>query len=74
MEFIQISKDRYLIKNSNSIIVSKEEMLKLQKKDLVIKDIESSDCQSETTQKIESINEELNDTIKKARKSNRGHK
>lgn len=59
MEFIEISKDRYLIKGSNGIIVSKKEMLKLKKKELIIKDITSDKCQAETTQKIEEINKEL---------------
>lgn len=77
MEFIKISDDRYLIKNSNSIIVSKNEMLKLKKKELVIKDIQSNECQGKTTQKIEEIDKELKEdgkrtksnTIKKASKS-----
>lgn len=59
MEFIEISKDRYLLKGSNGIVVSKKEMLKLKKKELIIKDITSDKCQAETTQKIEEINKEL---------------
>lgn len=75
MEFIQLSEDRYLIKNSNNIVVSKKEKLELEKKELVIKDIASSECQSETTQKIEKINKELNGTnIKETKQSNKGHR
>lgn len=77
MEFIKLSEDRYLIKNSNSIIVSKSEMLKLKKRELVIKDVQSNECQGETTQKIEEIDKELKEdgkrtksnTVKKTSKS-----
>lgn len=68
MEFIELSKDRYLLKNSNSMIFSKKEMLELKKKELVIKDITSKDCQAETTQEIEKINEELEETKPKKNK------
>lgn len=73
MEFIKINKDRYMIKDSNNYVVSKEEMLKLQKKELILKDIESPNCQGKTTEAIKEIDEELknvkHNTIKKARKS-----
>ena len=42
MEFIKLNKNRYLIKDSNNLVVSEEEMLKLQKKELIIKDIQSN--------------------------------
>ena len=76
MEFIKINNNRYMIKNSNNIIVSEEEKLKLEKRELVIKDIQSNECQGKTTQRIEEIDRELengnkskSNTIKKARKS-----
>ena len=76
MEFIKLREDRYLIKDSNGLIVSNEEKLKLEKKELIIKDIESNECQGKTTQRIEKIDRELengnkskSNTIKKARKS-----
>ena len=76
MEFIKISNDRYMIKGSNSIIVSEEEKLKLEKRELIIKDIQSNECQGKITQRIEEIDRELengnkskSNTIKKARKS-----
>ena len=53
MEFIKINNNRYMIKNSNNIIVSEEEKLKLEKRELVIKDIQSNECQGRTTQKIQ---------------------
>lgn len=74
MEFIKLREDRYLIKDSNGLIVSNEEKLKLEKKELIIKDIESKECQGKTTQRIEEIDRELengnkskSNTIKKAK-------
>lgn len=74
MEFIKLREDRYLIKDSNGLIVSNEEKLKLEKKELIIKDIESNECQGKTTQRIEDIDRELengnkskSNTIKKAK-------
>ena len=74
MEFIKLREDRYLIKDSNGLIVSNEEKLKLEKKELIIKDIESNECQGKTTQRIEKIDRELengnkskSNTIKKAK-------
>ena len=72
MEFIKISNDRYMIKGSNSIIVSEEEKLKLEKRELIIKDIQSNECQGRTTQKIQEIDRDLKNehkTIKKTTKS-----
>ena len=74
MEFIKLNKNRYLIKDSNNLVVSEEEMLKFQKKELIIKDIQSNECQGKTTQKIMEINEKLNEqsskptTVKKTKK------
>ena len=74
MEFIKLREDRYLIKDSNGLIVSTEEKLKLEKKELIIKDIESNECQGKTTQRIKKIDRELengnkskSNTIKKAK-------
>lgn len=51
MEFIKLGK-RWLVKNSGGRIVSEKEKLELENKELVLKDIESNDCQKETTKKI----------------------
>lgn len=51
VEFIKKGKN-YLIKNSNGRIVSEEEKLKLENKELILKDITSNECQKETTKKI----------------------
>ena len=74
MEFIKLREDRYLIKDSNGLIVSTEEKLKLEKKELIIKDIERNECQGKTTQRIEKIDRELengnkskSNTIKKTK-------
>jgi hypothetical protein len=58
MEFIKYG-NKYLVKNSLNIIVSEEEKLKLEKKELVLKDIESPECQKETTKKIQKINKKI---------------
>ena len=74
MEFIKLREDRYLIKDSNGLIVSNEEKLKLEKKELIIKDIESNECQGKTTKRIKKIDRELengnkskSNTIKKTK-------
>lgn len=51
MEFIKMG-DKYLIKNSNGIVVDEKEKLKLENNEMVIKDVESNLCQKETTKKI----------------------
>ena len=51
MEFIKMG-DKFLIKNSNGVIVDEKEKLKLENNEIVIKDVESNLCQKETTKKI----------------------
>ena len=74
MEFIKMG-DKYLVKWSNGIVVDEEEKLKLEKKELIIKDIESNECQAKTTQRIEKINKELenvkSNTIKKTKRTSK---
>lgn len=67
MEFIKVG-DKYMIKDSNGYIVDEKEKLKLEKGELVLKDIEGCECQKETTKKISKINKrlkEIDDTNKK---------
>lgn len=64
MEFIKIKDDRYIIKGSNSFIVNEKEKLKLEKKELVLNDIKSDNCQKETTLKIKEIDDKLNGKTK----------
>lgn len=68
MEFIKVG-DKFMINNSNGIIVDEAEKIRLENKDLVIKDVESNQCQKETTKKIsknkkrlEEINENIEET------------
>jgi len=68
MEFIKVG-NKYMINNSNGIIVDEAEKIKLENKELVIKDVESNQCQKETTKKIsknkkrlEEINENIEET------------
>lgn len=68
MEFINIGRGKYLVRNSNGMIVNEKERLELEKRGLAIKDIKSDTCQKETTKKIKKINKKLeeveaNDTI-----------
>lgn len=51
MEFIKCGKN-YMIKGSNGRIVSEEEKIKLENKELVLKDLDGCECQKETTKKI----------------------
>ena len=63
MEFIKMG-DKFLIKNSNGVVVDEKEKLKLENNEMVIKDVESNLCQKETTKKISNNKKrikELND-------------
>lgn len=51
MEFIKVG-DKFMIKGSNGIIVDEAEKIKLENKEMVIKDFESNLCQKETTRKL----------------------
>lgn len=51
MEFIKIGKN-YMIKNGNGRIITEKEKLELENKELIIKDIQSNECQGKTTQKL----------------------
>ena len=69
MEFIKYG-DKYLIKDSNGLVVSEEEKLQLEKEELILEDITSNKCQGNTTRKIRKINkkiEALNDPIKETK-------
>ena len=58
MEFIEVGKDKFLIKNSNGMIVSKKEKLKLEKEELIIEDVKA-DCGKEATRKIKKVDKKL---------------
>ena len=70
MKFIKCGKN-YVIKGSNGYIVSEEEKIKLENKELVLKDIEGCECQKETTKKISKNKKrlkELEDSLPKREK------
>lgn len=58
MEFIKQKDGNYLIKNTKGIIVSEEEKLKLENKELVLEDIKCN-CAKEITKKIAKNNKRL---------------
>ena len=58
MEFIKYG-DKYIIKNSGGKVVDEKEKLKLEKNELIFKDITSNNCQGETTKKIKKINKKI---------------
>lgn len=69
MEFIKVG-DKYMIANSNGIIVDEKEKLRLENRELVIKDVESNLCQKETTKKLSKNKkklEELDENIKETK-------
>ena len=51
MEFIKVGKN-YMIKNGNGRIITEKEKIELENKELIIKDIQSNECQGKTTQKL----------------------
>lgn len=50
-QFIKYGKN-YLVKNSNGRVVSEEEKIKMENKELILKDITGCGCQKETTKKL----------------------
>lgn len=68
MEFIKVG-DKFMINGSNGIIVDEAEKIKLENRELVIKDVESNLCQKETTRKLSKNKkriEELHENIEEA--------
>lgn len=51
MEFIKVGKN-YMIKNGNGRMITEKEKLELENKELIIRDIQSNECQGKTTQKL----------------------
>ena len=69
MEFIKVG-DKFMIKDSNGIIVDEKEKLRLENRELVIKDVESNLCQKETTRKLSKNKkklEELDENIEETK-------
>ena len=55
----ELSENRYLIIGSNNIIVSKEEKLKIERDDSILKDFYSNICQKDEVKKRKKIDKEL---------------
>ena len=65
MEFIRLNDGNYMIKDSNGYIVSEKEKLKLENNEMIIKDVESNNCQKETTKKLSKNKKRLEEIDKK---------
>lgn len=50
-EFIKMG-NRYIVKNSNGLIVDEKTMLKMKNEELVLEDIKSNGCQGKITKEI----------------------
>ena len=61
MEFIKQTDGNYLIKNSNGVVVSEKEKIKLENNELILQDFSSNKCQEETTKKISKNKKKLDD-------------
>lgn len=59
VEFRELSENRYLIIGSNNIIVSKEEKLKIERDNSILKDFYSNICQKDEVKKRKEIDKEL---------------
>ena len=57
-EFIKIGADKYIIKDSNGTIVNEKEKLKLEKRELIIEDV-NSECGKKATLKIKKVDKKL---------------
>lgn len=67
MEFIKIGNDKYIIKDSCGVVVDEKEKKQLEKRNDILKDIMSNDCQGKKKKKKaetkKEIVEEDNDAI-----------
>lgn len=59
VEFRELSENRYLIIGSNNVIVSKEEKLKIERDNSILKDFYSNVCQKDEVKKRKEIDKEL---------------
>lgn len=57
MEFVKVG-DKYLLKGSNSVILSEEEKLKYERNELVLNN--DCGCMTENIKKVSKINKKLN--------------
>lgn len=64
MEFIKTG-NKFLIKDSNGVIVDEKQKLQLEKNELIIEDVKSNNCQQETTKKIKKIKKQVKEIEEK---------
>lgn len=62
MEFIKVG-DKYLLKGSNSVILSEEEKLKYEKNELILNNSDC-DCEVEKIKKVSKINKKIKEIEK----------
>ena len=62
MEFIKVG-DKYLLKGSNSVILSEEEKLKYEKNELILNN-NDCDCEVEKIKKVSKINKKIKEIEK----------
>ena len=68
MEFIKVGKN-YMIKGSNGRIVSEEEKIKLENRELVLQDLKGCECQQETTKKISKNKKKIKEIMEEEKNS-----
>ena len=59
MELIKLGKEKYLVKNSNGMIISEKEKLEMEKQDLLIEEITGNGCQKETIKKRKKVEKQI---------------
>ena len=62
-EFIKMG-NRYIVKNSNGLIVDEKTMLKMKNEELVLEDIKSNGCQGKITKEISKNKKRIKETEK----------
>lgn len=69
MEFIKINENKWLVKDTNGIIVDNLEKTKLERNELILKDFTTNGC----TKNIDKEIKEKNEIIKKTNEANKRH-
>ena len=55
MELVKLGKEKYLVKNSNGMIISEKEKLEMEKQNLLIEEITGNGSQKETIKKRKKV-------------------
>lgn len=59
MELVKLGKEKYLVKNSNGMIISEKEKLEMEKQNLLIEEITGNGCQKETIKKRKKVEKQI---------------